>query len=205
DGVITNLGMADLNSEDIERVEVVKGAAASSLYGSHAANGVVQIFTKRGANIAEGQTFFSTRHEYGRNDLPNVVPGNQHHNYQVSTDGGKVSYLLNDNGDRQDAPDKIADRPYPIYYNQFDLIFKPGDFLTDYVSAGQRRGSTNLNVSYHDTHGCAGRTNCNVSFQNTHESGVVEQLSGCQRENFRINVDQALTEKIDLGVGAFYG
>ena len=189
DGVITNLGMADINSEDIERVEVVKGAAASSLYGSNAANGVVQIFTKRGANIAEGQTIFSTRHEYGRNDLPNVVPGNQHHNYQVTTSGGAVQYLLNDNGDRQDAPDKIADRPYPVYYDQFNLIFKPGDFLTDYVSAGQRRGSTNFNVS----------------FQNTHESGVVKQLNGFQRENFRINVDQALTEKIDLGVGAFYG
>ena len=133
DGVITTLGMADINSEDIERVEVVKGAAASSLYGSNAANGVVQIFTKRGANIAEGQTIFSTRHEYGRNDLPNVVPGNQHHNYQVTTSGNSVQYLLNANGDRQDAADKIADRPYPVYYDQFDLIFKPGDFLTTFM------------------------------------------------------------------------
>src|SRR3989442_1150329 len=45
DGTITHHGLADVNSEDIERVEVVKGAAASSLYGSNAANGVVQIFT----------------------------------------------------------------------------------------------------------------------------------------------------------------
>src|SRR5581483_3452769 len=55
DGTITRLGMADINSEDIERVEVIKGAAASSLYGSDAANGVIQIFTRRGANLAEGQ------------------------------------------------------------------------------------------------------------------------------------------------------
>src|SRR5205814_10163209 len=36
DGTITRLGLADLNSEDIERVEIIKGAAASSLYGSDA-------------------------------------------------------------------------------------------------------------------------------------------------------------------------
>src|SRR5256886_7711584 len=48
DGTINRHGLADINSEDIERVEVVKGAAASSLYGSNAADGVVQIFTKRG-------------------------------------------------------------------------------------------------------------------------------------------------------------
>src|SRR5881397_3282398 len=47
DGTITRHGLADINSEDIQRVEVVKGAAASSLYGSDAANGVVQVFTKR--------------------------------------------------------------------------------------------------------------------------------------------------------------
>src|SRR6266550_5109504 len=51
DGTITHFGLADINSEDIARVEVVKGAAASSLYGSNAANGVVQIFTKRGDRI----------------------------------------------------------------------------------------------------------------------------------------------------------
>jgi TonB-dependent starch-binding outer membrane protein SusC len=38
----------DINPNDIERVEVIKGAAASSLYGTEAAAGVIQIFTKRG-------------------------------------------------------------------------------------------------------------------------------------------------------------
>lgn len=40
--------LADLDPDDIERVEVLKGAAAAALYGSRANNGVVQIFTKRG-------------------------------------------------------------------------------------------------------------------------------------------------------------
>lgn len=41
--------LIDLNPNDVERIEIVKGAAAAALYGSRANNGVVQIFTKRGA------------------------------------------------------------------------------------------------------------------------------------------------------------
>ncbi len=40
--------LVDLNAEDIERIEVLNGAAAAAIYGSRASNGVVQIFTKRG-------------------------------------------------------------------------------------------------------------------------------------------------------------
>lgn len=38
----------DINPADIERVEIVKGPAATTLYGTEAAAGVIQIFTKRG-------------------------------------------------------------------------------------------------------------------------------------------------------------
>ncbi|MFD1615439.1 carboxypeptidase-like regulatory domain-containing protein [Gelatiniphilus marinus] len=48
DGVILEGGLADINTEDIDRIEVAKGAAGASLYGSRAANGVIQIFSKRG-------------------------------------------------------------------------------------------------------------------------------------------------------------
>ena len=40
--------LADINPSDIDRIEVIRGAAAAALYGSRANNGVVQIFTKRG-------------------------------------------------------------------------------------------------------------------------------------------------------------
>jgi TonB-linked SusC/RagA family outer membrane protein len=40
--------LVDLNPSDIERVEVLNGAAAAAIYGSRASKGVVQIFTKRG-------------------------------------------------------------------------------------------------------------------------------------------------------------
>ena len=46
DGVIINGGLPDINPEDVDNVEVVKGAAAASLYGSRAGNGVINITTK---------------------------------------------------------------------------------------------------------------------------------------------------------------
>jgi TonB-dependent SusC/RagA subfamily outer membrane receptor len=41
--------LSDINPDDIERIEVLKGAAAATLYGSEATNGVIQIFTKKGS------------------------------------------------------------------------------------------------------------------------------------------------------------
>ncbi|SNC75556.1 TonB-linked outer membrane protein, SusC/RagA family [Hymenobacter gelipurpurascens] len=40
--------LVDISPNDIDRIEVIKGAAAAAIYGSRASNGVVQIFTKRG-------------------------------------------------------------------------------------------------------------------------------------------------------------
>ncbi len=39
----------DFNPDDIESIEIIKGPAAATLYGTEAANGVIQIITKRGA------------------------------------------------------------------------------------------------------------------------------------------------------------
>jgi TonB-linked SusC/RagA family outer membrane protein len=47
----------DLNPSNIERIEVLKGAAAATLYGTEASNGVIQIFTKRGQSGASRWTF----------------------------------------------------------------------------------------------------------------------------------------------------
>ncbi len=42
----------DINPEDIESIEIIKGPAAATLYGTEASNGVLQIITKRGTNSA---------------------------------------------------------------------------------------------------------------------------------------------------------
>ncbi|MCK7557115.1 TonB-dependent receptor plug domain-containing protein [Chitinophaga sedimenti] len=49
-GGYTQNRLVDLNPADIDRIEVIKGAAASAIYGSRASNGVVQIFTKKREN-----------------------------------------------------------------------------------------------------------------------------------------------------------
>lgn len=59
--------LSDLNPEEIERIEVLKGAAAATLYGSEASNGVIQIFTKRGRGNSRPQ--FTANFSYGINRL----------------------------------------------------------------------------------------------------------------------------------------
>ena len=49
DGVPTQSGMHELNPNDIESIQVLKDAASASIYGSRAANGVIIITTKKGA------------------------------------------------------------------------------------------------------------------------------------------------------------
>jgi TonB-dependent SusC/RagA subfamily outer membrane receptor len=51
----------DLQAADIERVEVVRGAAAASLYGTQGSNGVIQIFTRRG-RVGAPQWLFEMEH-----------------------------------------------------------------------------------------------------------------------------------------------
>jgi TonB-linked SusC/RagA family outer membrane protein len=58
----------DINPEDIESIEVIKGPAAATLYGTEASNGVVQIITKRGKS-GKPQFTFNTRQ--GTNWLAN--------------------------------------------------------------------------------------------------------------------------------------
>ncbi len=48
----------DINPQDIERIEVIKGAAAATLFGTEASAGVIQIFTKRGREGAPQYTLF---------------------------------------------------------------------------------------------------------------------------------------------------
>ena len=64
----------DIDPNDIERVEIIKGPAAATLYGTEAAAGVIQIITKRGrsgparvtATIRGGANWF--------NDAANRIP-----------------------------------------------------------------------------------------------------------------------------------
>jgi TonB-dependent starch-binding outer membrane protein SusC len=63
----------DINTEDIETIDVLKGPAAGALYGTAAANGVIQITTKRGR---PGRTRFNVFAENGQIRDETVFPSN---------------------------------------------------------------------------------------------------------------------------------
>ncbi len=61
----------DIDASDIERIEVVKGPAATTLYGTEASGGVIQIFTKRGQ---EGKALWTAEATGGFNSMGHVGP-----------------------------------------------------------------------------------------------------------------------------------
>ncbi|MEK7403030.1 MAG: SusC/RagA family TonB-linked outer membrane protein [Gemmatimonadota bacterium] len=202
DGVITQFGLADIAPDDIERVEVIKGAAASSLYGSNGANGVVQVFTKRGSSLPDGGLRVTSRMEYGANNLPKKIEFSKSHAFEVnSTTATCVSknatytvdpvgnYCLSATGARIIKPNQIADNPFSIYRNHWDQVVTGGSYATQYVSIGQRRGPTNFNAS----------------LQNTKNEGVIFGLGGYNRQNYRLNLDQRVRSNVDASWSAFFG
>jgi len=66
--------IADFNPADIERIEILKGASASAIYGSKASNGVIIITTKRGS---AGAPQFSFLQRVGTQELSNEI-GSRH-------------------------------------------------------------------------------------------------------------------------------
>lgn len=62
----------DIAPENIARIEVIRGAAATTLYGSEASNGVIQIFTKQGRT--GGEPVFNASVKLGINRLPAAWP-----------------------------------------------------------------------------------------------------------------------------------
>lgn len=83
----------DLNPEDIESVTVLKGAAATALYGSRAGNGAVIITTKSGSKNKGIGVTYSTRFTY---DIPGYWPDFQK-TYGPGTDLGLDEYVLWEN------------------------------------------------------------------------------------------------------------
>lgn len=84
-----------INPQDIESIEIIKGPAASTLYGADAAAGVIQIFTKKGRGVGGVQWNFNV--ERGQSDWALPVPDN----YFTCAADGEVPFR----GDRVNNPD----------------------------------------------------------------------------------------------------
>ncbi len=126
-GTFTNTGaggtgvpskLDDINPEQIERIEILKGAAAATLYGSEASAGVIQIFTKRGT---QGRPRFSFRMDQGISRYPgDRVKDNwgwarsavQADTLNALFKGAKLNWSgLYDNGDGKIDPYEVISAP----------------------------------------------------------------------------------------------
>ncbi len=91
----------DFNPEDIQSIEVIKGPAAATLYGTEAANGVIQIITKKGAI---GAPRFALSVKQGANWFANPS-GRLYTNFGVDPRNGEVTtidqYDLEKSGDNR--------------------------------------------------------------------------------------------------------
>ncbi len=115
----------DINPADIDRIEIVKGPAATTLYGAEAASGVVQIFTKRGrtgpplwtAEVGQG---FDRVLDYGTSERPFLgmepwldgAAWRQRYGLSVAGGGGPVGYYVSTSFDRNEGvlPNNLDDR-----------------------------------------------------------------------------------------------
>lgn len=69
DGVPTDLGLSSLNLTDVDRIDVLKDASATAIYGSRGANGVVLVTTKRGQS---GKGQLTVNANYAAQNATNV-------------------------------------------------------------------------------------------------------------------------------------
>lgn len=201
DGTIlgTTTGItADLDPSEIESIEVVKGAAGASLYGSRAQSGVIQIKTRRGRDLADGRTQVLLRSEVGWNSLANKLHWARYHHYMVDATGQYADTLLTPRtrSTRVDEPFstrlgtfRFQDNTYPDpTYDQVEAFFDPGQFMTNSVSLGRRSGNTNWLGT----------------FTQHRSEGVINGHGAYRRYDIRFNLDHWLRDNLSLSVSGYY-
>ncbi len=183
DGVILEGGLADINTEDIERIEVAKGAAGASLYGSRASNGVIQVFTKRGKN---NDIKVSYRGEFGFKQITSKYDLATTHRFKLTPDGSAFDLS---SGSREVDADGLSDNPYPgTNYDYQDMVFRKGVFSTHHASISGGNDKTSFLFSY----------------QRLSDEGTFNLVDDYTRDNFRLNLDNNITDKVKVKSSFFY-
>ena len=176
-----------LNPEDIESITVLKDAAAASLYGSRAANGVILITTKKGR---QGKTTVTYSGEVGVNNMANqkafrMMDGPQFIRYLKAA--GDNAYAINPaysygfTGDQ--IAQMVADPSGKTTTDWTEQIFRTA-FQHNHqlsLSAGTERTKVYAGLGYTDTEGIV-------------LGSYFERFSG------RINVDHKINEWLDVSV-----
>jgi TonB-linked SusC/RagA family outer membrane protein len=226
DGVIINGTLPDLNPNDIESVEVVKGAAGASLYGARAGNGVVNITTKSGRRGLEGVQF-NIRSEGGVSDVEREF-ALAHFQALVTDETGRLfcqsvtgqpmcartfnyaaeqARINNAPGDFALDPagmpvDPGASTPVALLSTRFQVDPWP---TTGYNAVAQLVQPKTFTQNTLDMTGRFGTgTRFYVSASNLKQEGAIRFLHGFERSSFRMNVDQPIGTDWNLAVRTFY-
>ena len=174
-GTIGQNRMADINPADIERIEVLNGAAAAAIYGSRANAGVVQIFTKRGSAGAPVVSFSTS---FLSSSLRKSVPVNQ----SPTKFGGPTDGV---GAQTQDIlTPALTTTTAVTRYDYNDYIFRTGLGTDNNVSlaGGKEKTKYYTSASY---------------FKN---EGIIKNTD-FRRYSFRINLDQGIGEKVNFNIG----
>jgi TonB-linked SusC/RagA family outer membrane protein len=171
--------ISDLNPADIESIEVLKGPSAAAIYGQRANAGVIIIKTKRGV---AGQTSVNVSQDLGFQKIQRYVG---HEDFTAN----KVEQVFGTGaaGTAEKAKLASAQGAGKIYDYEKEVFGNTG-FLRN----------TNLSVS-----GGNDRTKFFASGSNSREDGIVKNTNYI-RSSVRLNVDQKIGSRVDLGVSAGY-
>lgn len=187
------------NPNDIESIEVLKDASATSIYGSRAANGVILITTKRGSDGGLRIQYSNNFSVQKYNNPFDVLPLNEW--MQVRNEAGQEQWDFDNNvipygtRTRTEAEANPVNGPYRKLYTQ-NAINNVGRG-TDWLSLVTRDGSTmqhNISVS-----GGNKSTRYLLSGNVYNQDGIVKN-SGFKRYSVRANIDQDINKFIKLGV-----
>jgi TonB-dependent starch-binding outer membrane protein SusC len=135
-------GLDDINPADIERVEIVRGASAATLYGTEAAAGVIQIFTRRGS---EGRAVWNYSSEMGVLNTPqewwdvsvyspwfyeNMVQNGAVQSHQLSVRGGGEAFNYFASGSYRGEDGILPNNQEDAYSFRLNLGVSARDNLT---------------------------------------------------------------------------
>ncbi len=163
--------IADLNPADIERIEVLKGASASSIYGVRASNGVVVITTKKG-KAGRPQVTLSQR--FGFFDLSNTI-GERRFANAAEVDATYSPGTGVANG--------CTATTCPFFDHEQQLA---GNKPLSYETSGSVSGGDD-NTRYY------------ASGQVKRDGGII-QNTGFDRQSVRVNLDQKLGSRVKFSL-----
>jgi TonB-linked SusC/RagA family outer membrane protein len=224
DGVPTQAGMHELNSNDIETMQVLKDASAASIYGSRAANGVIIITTKQGkaGRMQVNADAYGSAQAYTTKPRMLNAGGYGQAFWQAEVNSGSdpnnnnIAYRFQWHTDANGTPvlDKIV---LPEYLDAartlrtantdwFDGVSKTG-VIQSYnvaVTNGTDKGSYLFSVGYFDNQGLIKTTGFNriSARMNANYKLIGGRLN--VGENFTINRTQEITDPgvLDLSLQA---